>query len=152
MVVPPSKWLECRMARLVYACRFEVPSKRGLAHVLASYRDWLAHHYRKRRRIDGFSFDPAQTIEAEGVPGGHALSSMVYEAEPGKAVRIRWSFPDDSDVGLRWSNDVRVGQFEDRCSVEHLISIESVEYNVAPARLLFGSPRVVREICARTPT
>ena len=140
------------MARLVYACRFEVPSNSGLDEVVVTYRDWLVRHYKERGRIDDFSFDPAQTIEAEGVPDGHNLSSTVYEAEPGKAVRIRWSFPDDNDVGLRWSNDVRVGQFGDRCSVEHLISIESVEYNVAPARLLFGSPRVVRDICARTPT
>ena len=36
--------------------------------------------------------------------------------------------------------------------VEHLISIESVEYNVAPARLLFGSPRAIRDICGKTPT
>jgi hypothetical protein len=140
------------MARLVYACRFEVPSNSGLDEVVVTYRDWLVRHYRERRRIDGFSFDPAQTIEAENVPEGHYLSSTVYEAEPGKAVRIRWSFPDDNDVGLRWSNDVRVGQFGNRCSVEHMISIESVEYNVAPARLLFGSPRVIRDICAKTPT
>ena len=66
-------------------------------------------------------------------------------------VRIRWSFPDENDSGLRWANEVRVGQFGERCGVEHLISIESVEYSVSPARLLFGSPRAVRDICTKTP-
>jgi len=140
------------MARLVYACRFEVQAVDGLDKVVAAYREWLVGYYCKRHKSVGFSFDPCRTGDANSLPASHLLSSIVYEADAGKAIRVRWSFPDNNDVGLRWSNDIRIGQFAERCSVEHLISIESVQYSVSPARLQFGSPRVVREICAKTPT
>lgn len=139
------------MARLLYACRFEVPAAAGLDQVVAAYRDWLVGHYRDRRGIAKFSFEPSRSGEATDLPAKHSLLSTVYEADSGRAVRIRWSFPDDNDEGLSWSNEVRIGQFDDRCGVEHLIYIESVEYNVAPAKLLFGSPRVVRDICTKAP-
>lgn len=140
------------MARLVYACKFEVPSKSGFDEVLDVYGKWLARHYHDRHGLPEFSFDPAKAGQADRLPNHHTLSSTMNEADVGKAARIGWSFPDANDAGLRWLNDIRVGQFGDRCSVEHLISIKSVEYNVAPARFVFGSPRVVRDICARTPT
>lgn len=140
------------MARLIYACRFEITIESGLNEVVDSYCNWLMHHYRERRGIDGFFFDPNDTNKAENLPDNHNLSSTVYETEIGKVIRILWSFPDNRDSGLHWSNEVRMGQFGDRCSVEHLISIESVIYNLAPARLRFGSPRVIREICSTRST
>jgi len=139
------------MPRLVYACRFEVPTEAGLDAVADAYRDWLVRHYRERRGIAQFAFDPKQTSQALDLPEQHNLASTVYKNHAGTAVRIRWSYPDNNDAGLRWSNEVRIGQFGNRCSIEHLILIESVDYNVAPARLLFGSPRVVRDICSKTP-
>ena len=39
-------------------------------------------------------------------------------------VSLQWAYPADADEGLEWRNDVRIGAFGDRCSVEHLISIE----------------------------
>jgi hypothetical protein len=137
------------MARLAYASRFEVQT--GLETVTDAYQSWLVDHYRERRGIADFGFDIAQTSEASHLPDHHLLSSTMYENGGGKAIRIRWSFPDDNDAGLRWSNEIRIGQFGNRCSIEHLILIESIEYNVAPARLLFGSPRVVRDICSKAP-
>ncbi len=139
------------MARLVYACRFEVPTSTGLDEVVTAYRDWIVNHYKDRRKIANFSFEVGQLEKIEYLPDGHGLSSVKYGTDAGNVASIRWSFPDDNDAGLRWINDTRVGQFGDRCSVEHLISIESVEYNVAPARLMFGSPRVVRDICSKAP-
>lgn len=139
------------MARLVYACRFDVRADEGLSIVLSSYRDWIVQHYRSRRQIADFDFD----LEADGtcdhIIEHHSLSSSVYQDGEGRVIRIRWSFPDDNDNGLRWANEVRIGQFGDRCGVEHLIYIESVEYSVSPAKLLFGSPRAVRDICRKTP-
>jgi hypothetical protein len=140
------------MPRQVYACRFEVPKAEGLDEVISAYRDWLLDHYRRRRGIPNFSFEPMAACDASDLPTDHSLTSIVYAANGDKAVRILWSHPDDNDNGLRWSNDIRVGQFENRCSIEHLISIESIEYSLAPARLLIGSPRVVRDICGKTPT
>jgi hypothetical protein len=139
------------MPRLVYACRFEVPTKAGLDAVADAYQDWLARHYRERRGIAEFAFDPKQTSQALDLPEQHYLASTVYKSGAGTAVRIRWSYPDNNDAGLRWTNEIRIGQFGNRCSIEHLILIESVDYNVAPVRLLFGSPRVVRDICSKTP-
>lgn len=140
------------MARLVYACRFEVAAHDGIASVLSTYRDWIVRHYRERRGLTGFEFDPGAVGVYDDVLERHSLSSSVYQDSDERVVRIRWSFPDDNDGGLMWANEVRVGQFGDRCSVEHLIYIESVEYNVSPARLLFGSPRAIRDICVKAPT
>ena len=139
------------MARLIYACRFEVTARDGIAILLSSYKDWIVRHYRSRRQITDFNFDPGVVGACEDVPERHSLSSAVYQDGDERVVRIRWSFPDDNDDGLRWANEVRVGQFSDRCGVEHLISIESIEYSVSPAKLLFGSPRAVRDICTKTP-
>ena len=139
------------MARLVYACRFDVTAKDGIGSVLSTYTDWIVGHYRGRRELPDFNFDPEVAGAPEGLPSRHSLSSSSYQDGGERVVRIRWSFPDDTDGGLRWANEVRVGQFGDRCGVEHLISIESVEYRVAPAKLIFGSPRAVRDICTKAP-
>lgn len=139
------------MARLVYACRFDVAAKEGIASVLSTYKDWIVGHYRGRRELAEFNFDPEVAGAPEGLPIGHSLTASIYQDGDERAVRLRWSFPDDIDAGLRWANEARVGQFGDRCGVEHLISIESVQYSVAPARLLFGSPRAVRDVCTKAP-
>lgn len=139
------------MARLVYACRFDVAAEDGIARIISTYTDWIVGHYRRRRGLVEFNFDPEVAGASEGLPTGHSLISSIYQDRGDRVVRIRWSFPDDTDAGLRWANEVRVGQFGDLCGVEHLISIESVEYSVAPARLLFGSPRAVRDICTTAP-
>jgi hypothetical protein len=139
------------VARLVYACRFDVAAHGGIANVLPTYRDWIVRHYRERRGLTKFEFDPEIVNACHDVPERHSMSSSVYEDGDERAVCIHWSFPDDNDSGLMWTNEVRVGRFGDRCGVEHLIFIESVEYNVSPARLLFGSPRAIRDICTKTP-
>ena len=139
------------MARLVYACRFDVSGHDGISSVLSAYRDWIVLHYRDRRKLAAFDFEPEIEGASDDLPEGHALSSSVYQDDEHRVALIRWSFPDENDGGLRWANEVRVGQFGERCGVEHLISIESIEYNISPARLLFGSPRAVRDICTKTP-
>lgn len=139
------------MARLVYACRFDVAAENGIEGVLSTYRDWIVEHYRQRRDLAAFNFDPEVEGYAESIPENHSLSSSTFIDGDQRAVSLRWSFPDDNDAGLKWANEVRVGQFGDRCGVEHLIFIESVEYNIAPAKLIFGSPRAVRDICVSAP-
>jgi hypothetical protein len=139
------------MTRLVYACRFDVAADDGIASVLSTYEDWIVRRYRDRLKRADFNFDPEVVGIHDDVPERHSLSSSIYQDADERVVRIRWSFPDDIDDGLRWANEVRVGQFGSRCGVEHLIYIESVEYSVSPARLLFGSPRAVRDICTKTP-
>ncbi|MBB4120140.1 hypothetical protein [Martelella radicis] len=139
------------MPRLVYASRFEVQTKAGMKEVLSGYRDWIVGHYRDWRSMPEFNFDPGSPEPVMALPKGHDLSSSLFQDGDERAVRIRWVLPHDQDTGLRWLNEIRIGQFGDRCGVEHLISIESVEYSVSPARLAFGSPRVVRDICSRSP-
>jgi hypothetical protein len=140
------------MAHLVYACRFEVAAHDGIARALPTYRDWIVRHYRDRRQLTEFAFDPEVVSAHDDVPERHSLSSSVYQDGSERVVCIHWSFPDSNDAGLIWANEVRVGLFGDRCGVEHLISVEAVEYTVSPARVLFGSPRAIRDICTQTPT
>lgn len=139
------------MARLVYSCRFDVAAEGGIKDVLATYKDWIVGHYRNRRDLPDFEFNPEVADAPVGLPNGHSLTSYVYADSGDRVVRIRWSFPDDTDTGLMWVNEIHVGEFGERCGVEHLIYIESVEYSVAPARLLFGSPRVVCDIFSKAP-
>ena len=138
------------MARLVYATRFDVLAEDGITSVLSNYKDWIVGHYRDRCALPEFNFNPEVAGTPEGLPTSHMLSSSIFHGGDERVVRIRWSFPAETDAGLKWANEVRIGQFGDRCGVEHLISIESVEYSLAPAKLLFGSPRAVRDICTMT--
>lgn len=123
-----------------------------MVDVLSTYRDWIVDSYRKKRTLAEFDLDPEFAGDVEGLPSSHALSSSVFHDGGEHAIRVNWSFPDDNDEGLRWANEVRVGQFGDRCGVEHLISIQSVDYRVSPAKLKFGSPRAIREICTKSST
>src|SRR5258708_14262715 len=116
---PLSKWAGASMARLVYACRFEVSSDNGTNPVVAAYRGWLVRHYRERRGLPNFDFDPSQTSQAAGLTADHNLASTVYVGEAGTAFRVSWSYPDAVDQGLRWLNDIRIGIFGNRTSVEH---------------------------------
>ena len=140
------------MAGLVYACRFDVAAEDGMESVLSIYKDWIAEHYKGRRELSELHFDPTFEKVPERLPTGHSLKSSNYEDGGRRVTHILWSLPGDVDAGLRWANEVRVGQFGDRCGLEHLISIEAVEYSVAPAKLHFGSPRAVRDVCTRLPT
>lgn len=137
------------MSRLIYACRFDVEGDDAIDRILSTYTSWIEQHYH-RMGLEGFQFKVGVTAD-QAIQDAHALSSKMYSHEDAQVLQIRWSIPDSSDPGLRWTNEVRIGQFKNRCGVEHLISIESVEYNVAPTRLLFGSPRAIREICQRSP-
>ena len=138
------------MSRLMYSCRFDVSDKEGLSSVFSTYKDWIVYH-RNYREIPEFSFDLEVDGAPKGLPDDHSLTCSAYENGGERVVCIHWSFPDDNDAGLRWVNDIRIGQFGDHCGVEHLISIESVEYSVAPARLHFGSPKAIRDTCAKVP-
>ena len=131
------------MAHLVYACRFEIQDE--LSVVAEEYRKWFVDRYSK------LDFDPLRTSQAGDLPDQHSLSSTVYSNDGGIVCCINWFFPDDKDKGLRWINDIRLGQFGDLCSIEHKILIDSLKYNVAPVRLDLGSPRVVRDLCFRNP-
>lgn len=133
------------MARLVYACRFEIPSDTGLQSVSASYYKWIEKHYKERRGIADFRL-PTTLTDIEAPLDSHNLRGEIYESNEGSAIKLSWSFPDDKDTGLRWRNDIRIGQVGAICSTEHLIYVESVEYNISPTILIVGSPRVIRDI------
>lgn len=63
-------------------------------------------------------------------------------------MRLVWAYPSDADKGLEWRNEIRIGSFDDLCSVEHLISISSIDYRITPAHLALGSPGVIRYLCS----
>ena len=35
------------MARLLYACRFDVSDKNGISEVLGTYNTWITNHYKQ---------------------------------------------------------------------------------------------------------
>lgn len=136
------------MARVIYASKFEVAATNGIDPAGGAYRDWIIGHYRGRRKISDFSFEPTISMAYEELPENHSLSCKYYSNSGSEISHIKWSFPDDADNDLMWVNDIKIGRLDDRCIVEHQILIESIGYSVSPARLSFGSPRVIRDICA----
>jgi hypothetical protein len=136
------------LARLVYACRFEVPSTSGVGSAVTAYREWIERHYRERRGLRLFDYDLSTNGISTTVPAGHLLKSNHTATDLGQAVVIEWAYPADNDDTLRWRNDIRIGGFDGRCSVEHLIWIESIDYQVSPAQFALGSPSVIRRLCS----
>lgn len=136
------------MANLLYACRFEVPIAAGLAPVLSAYSDWITRHYQQRRGLSDFSLNLASRESLPQVLPGHSLLRSIFASEKGDVVRLEWSYPSDTDPGLVWRNEVRIGAFGQFCSVEHLIWIESIDYNISPPQIALGSPSVIRRLCS----
>lgn len=137
------------MARLVYASRFEIPAGNGNRLALLEYGAWITDWYRNRMSLADFGFDPLQAETPPNLPNNHLLISRHYSDAQGTACHLTWGYPSQNGDGLRWINEIRIGEFDHRSVIEHQILVESVEYTVAPARLLFGSPRVVRDICSK---
>lgn len=136
------------MARTIYACRFEIPTSAGLQPILDVYIDWIEQHYRERRGLPDFSYDVKSGRSSPELPPRHKLTRDFFQNEKAEVVRIQWTYPDHTDLGLDWRNDVRIGLFDGRASVEHLISIDSVDYRIAPTQLALGSPSVIRRLCS----
>ena len=90
----------------------------------AAYREWIEQHYRERRGVEGFAFDPSTNELLGSLPSGHILKGNQFTTDRGHVESIEWAYPADNDVTLRWRNDIRIGEFDEICSVEHLIWIE----------------------------
>ena len=136
------------MARLVYACRFDVPSNAGFARVLTEYSGWIEQHYRGRRNLPAFKYDLAAADPASDLPAGHIIQRDRFAAQKGEVIRLIWGYPVDADPTLEWRNEIRIGELKEGCSVEHLISISSMEYTIIPAQVSLGSPGVIRRLCS----
>lgn len=137
------------MARLIYACRFEVPITAGLAPVISAYSKWVERHYRERRGLTNFKYDLGVDAPVPSLPQGHTIHRERFVGGKGEVVRFAWAYPSDADEGLEWRNDVRIGAFDQHCAVEHLISISSIDYRITPAQLALGSPGVIRNLCSQ---
>ena len=137
------------MARHVYACCFDIDTGVGISDVLSIYKRWISEHYRKQYNLSKFDFNPEASGVFDGVPEKHELSSINYQKNTDRAVRIRWSHPDSKDAGMRWTNEVRIGQFDNKCLIEHLIALESIEYNISPPKYQLGSPKVIRTLSSK---
>lgn len=136
------------MPRLVYACRFDVEGA-TLNDLHQAYATWIEHHYHARRSLPGFALNWNALVGNAATPiEGHELGYAFFDSGKGKVCRINWGFPDDDDSAIRWQSAVTLGETDQRVCVEHLVSVESTDYFVAPARLILGSPGVVRQLCA----
>ena len=135
------------LARLVYVCRFELLSTSGVNPVFVAYHEWIERHYQERRGLPGFALDLWKGSSTD-LPNGHSLKISHFASDHSKAALIEWTYPAENDDTLRWRNDIRIGEFDVRTSVEHLIWIESVDYQISPAQFALGSPSVIRQLCA----
>jgi hypothetical protein len=129
-----------RLARLVYACRFDVPSSSGSAWVIDAYRDWIDRHYQEKRGLTNSVFDISTDESPKGLPDGHSLERSHHSTDIGDVTLIEWAYPAQNDITLRWRNDVRIGSFDGSCSVEHLIGLELKTPTCMRIRRSFWTP------------
>src|ERR1019366_8297261 len=101
------------MARLVYACRFDVPTKAGFSPVLAEYGDWIKRHYRERRGLPDFNYDIGTQDPVPTLPAGHTIQHDRFIGQKGEVIRIFWAYPVDADPSLEWRNKIRIGGLPD---------------------------------------
>lgn len=134
------------MTRLVYGCRFRIPST-PLNDVLAAYSDWIVQHYRTRRGISDFACELGEEGAAV-VPDGHELRWSHHTTHESQALVLEWNYPDDNDKGLRWRSAIRLAYADDSTIVEHAVFLDSLDYRVSPAQFSFGSPGVIRTLCS----
>lgn len=134
------------MARLVYACRFELPEAGALGYIVApAYQDWIADRYAAAFDTD-VALDLLSGTVLGSLPPEHSVQVEKFETTE-VALRIDWAFP--GDHGLVWHNTVRMAELNDSCVVEHQVQLGSADYLVAPAFFSVGAPSVVRTICER---
>ena len=138
------------MARLIYACRFEVQSTTGLSPMLSAYNSWIEGHYRNRRGLISFKYDLASSAPAPVLPNKHIILKERFTSGRGDVVRLVWAFPDDFDSGLEWRNEISNWRIRRIRALEHQILIGSIEYNITPTRLMLGAPAVIRHLCSET--
>jgi hypothetical protein len=136
------------VARLLYACRFDIEGT-NFESLMHAYGDWIQAHYLINRGKQEASVDWAKIELSPWEPASsHLLAFRKFEARGGRVGQIDWTSPTETS-GLRWKNDITIGANGDRNSVEHLISVDSVDYQISPVKLLLGSPRIIRELCSR---
>ena len=117
------------MARLVYACRFEVPGTEAWGSIVApAYETWVNDRYSRAHGAE-IAIDMRGASVTGSLPPDHALSIDAYEAD-GVARRITWAFP--GDQGLIWTNTIRMASLAACCVVEHQVHLQSSDYLVAP--------------------
>ena len=88
------------MARLVYACRFEIAESNSSNAVLKAYQEWIEHHYRERRHQKNFAFDLTNEAQPIDLPKNHQLTKERFATSEGEVIKIEWAFPNDIEPGL----------------------------------------------------
>jgi hypothetical protein len=132
--------------RLDYACRLAVRGGEQFDKILAIYDDWIADHYSGQDVVIPrlASLGSHERVE---VCRQNLLSTRSHSENGQRVFRIQWSFPAEEDASLQRLHDVRVGQFDDNCEVEHRCIITPSAYVVAPPKLKNRSPSVIGAIC-----
>jgi hypothetical protein len=132
------------MARIVYACRFDVPGDDTWERMVRPrYERWVTERYRQAFGTT-VNLDLGASEVVGELPLGHSLNVRRYQGA-GTAFELEWAFPGENE--LVWRNLVRMAQLTDRCAVEHRVEVASAEYLLVPAAYSVGAPAVVRTIC-----
>lgn len=136
------------MARLIYACRFDLQKSLGVETIIEQYEKWIEQHYSRKFKLNELILHLRASRDfTPFLPQHHHLESKVSSDGDRHVHAINWSFPSDHDPSLIWRNEVRVGLLETNVGLEHAIWLDSNDFLVAPARVEMGSPRIIRQIC-----
>lgn len=103
--------------------------------------DWVTGH-----AASGAAVDPLGA-RLEFAPGHHLACEMQRaEDPPARLWTCVYRQADDDDPALAWRTPVQIAEVERDTWVTIRVALESVGLRIAPARIEFGPPRVVRTL------
>lgn len=136
--------------RTVYATALEVTGDEDISATFGYVGRWISDWYRRRR----VSIDDALTglgtddIEVAPMPG-HKVSvrhSAAADLKDQSLVDLTWSYPDDYDKSLGWSTRLAMLRAPSGLALSLEVAVTGLSFQVAPANIKLGSPRLARDI------
>ncbi len=136
--------------RTVYATVLEVRADDDISATFGYVGRWISDWYRRRQ----VSFDDVlaglgtDAIEVEPMPG-HKLSvkhSTAVDIKGQHLVDLTWSYPDDYDKSLGWNTHLAMLRAPSGLALSFEVGVTGLSFQVAPANIKLGSPRLARDI------
>jgi hypothetical protein len=141
---PLTDYREGRM-RTIYACKLEFESDQtsGLWSEVVGWWQW-AFQRAAGRSID---FDPNGDVTREGeLRAGSRTRLHIWRHADALLREIDWFAPDQYDPTLSWQTSVKLLERSQGVTLEVVLSMSGIEFNVLPAMFNVFTPAIVRTL------
>ena len=136
--------------RTVYATVLEVRDEADIEATLNFVGRWISDWYRRQRLSVNDVIGILASGDTEAHPKeGHTISIKRHETSTDheqSLVDLVWSYPDQYDKSLGWSTTLSFLRTSNSLLLSLDVSVTGLTFQVAPANIKLGSPRVVRDV------